>query len=119
MTKYEIIEQLANERRVETLVENITRQALSPNLKDLAQMVYVILLEYDEDKVIELWENNEINFFIVRIITNQYHSCNSPYFALFRRFNLMVDESMHLVKDAVIEKLDIMESTRVLNEDQQ
>ena len=76
---------LARERRVETMVENIAKQPLSADLKDLAQMVYVILLEYDESRLLDLWEHGQINFFIARIILNQYRSVNSPFYKLFRK----------------------------------
>jgi hypothetical protein len=49
-------------------------------------MVYLVLLEYDEDKILDLWEHNEINFFLARIIINQYRSTNSPFYSLFRKF---------------------------------
>ena len=51
----EMVTILAQERRVETMVENIAKQPLSADLKDLAQMVYVILLEYDEGRLLDLW----------------------------------------------------------------
>lgn len=86
MTKRDIIETLGKERRVEHLVENIAHRELCPVLEDLCQMVYLILLEYDEDKIQDLWDNGEINFFIVRIILNQYRSKNSPFFAQWRKF---------------------------------
>ena len=68
------------------MVENICHQQLTPDLKDLCQMVYLILLEYDEEKIQDLWEHNEINFFIARIIINQYRSSNSPFHTLYRKF---------------------------------
>jgi hypothetical protein len=86
--KKEIIEAIAKERLVETLVENITRREITPPLDDLVQMVYLILLEYDEEKIVDLWVNGEINFFIVRIIINQYRSVTSPFHALFRKFQM-------------------------------
>ena len=76
---------LANERRVETLVENIAHHSLTADLKDLCQMVYLILLEYDENRLVDLWDNDQINFFLARIIINQYRSSNSPFHALFRK----------------------------------
>lgn len=81
----EMVTILARERRVETMVENIAKQPLSADLKDLAQMVYVILLEYDEGRLLDLWEHGQINFFIARIILNQYRSVNSPFYKLFRK----------------------------------
>ena len=84
--KETIIETLANDRRVEALVENIAHHSLTADLKDLCQMVYVILLEYDESKLQDLWENDQINFFIARIILNQYRSSNSPFHAICRKY---------------------------------
>lgn len=82
---------LANERRVEAMVENIAHHALTDDLKDLCQMVYVILLEYDEGKIRDLWDNGQINFFLARVIVNQYRSSNSPFHALFRKFRERCD----------------------------
>ena len=81
-----IIETLAKERRVEAMVENIAHQTLTADLKDLCQMVYLILLEYDESKLQDLWENEQINFFLARIIINQYRSSNSPFHTIFRKY---------------------------------
>ena len=77
---------LADERRVETMVENIAHRALTDDLKDLCQMVYVILLEYDEERLRDLWDNGQINFFLARIIINQYRSSTSPFHAMFRKY---------------------------------
>ena len=84
--KETIIETLAKDRRVEALVENIAHHSLTADLKDLCQMVYLILLEYDESKLQDLWENNQINFFLARIILNQYRSSNSPFHTIFRKY---------------------------------
>lgn len=83
--KRRIIEALASERRVEAMVENIAHRALSPDLKDLCQMVYLILLEYDEDKLRDLWDKGQINFFLARIVINQYRSSNSPFHSIYRK----------------------------------
>lgn len=86
VNRSEIVSQMARERRVETMVENIAKTPLTADLKDLSQMVYLVLLEYDEGKIVDLWEHGQINFFIARIIINQYRSANSPFFKLFRKF---------------------------------
>ena len=84
--KETIIETLAKDRRVEALVENIAHHSLTADLKDLTQMVYLILLEYDETKLQDLWDNNQISFFLARIIINQYRSSNSPFHTIYRKF---------------------------------
>lgn len=83
--KMTIIDTLARERRVEALVENIAHHSLTADLKDLCQMVYLVLLEYDETKLCDLWENEQMNFFLARIIINQYRSSNSPFHTIFRK----------------------------------
>lgn len=87
MNKYEIIEEIANERMVERMVVNISHQELSPQLKDLCQMIYLILLEYDEKKIIDLHENKQMSFFLARIIINQFRSSHSPFHAIYRKFS--------------------------------
>lgn len=85
MTREEIIEEIANARYVEQLAKNICHSS-APEIDDLAQIVYEILLTYDEQKIVELYDNNQLGFFIVRVIKNQYFSNTSPYYQELRRF---------------------------------
>lgn len=71
-------------------------------------MVYMILLEYDEAKLQDLWENDQMNFFLARIILNQYRSSNSPFHTIFRKFQ---ERSVYMgvgadINDAALEKLN-------------
>ena len=86
MNRSEIVNEIAQKRLVETMVQNIAHQSLTPELKDLCQMTYLILLEYDEGKLQDLWSNHQINFFLARIIINQFRSSNSPFHTIFRKF---------------------------------
>lgn len=119
MNKAEIIEVIAQERMVETMVQNIAHQALSDNadLSDLCQMVYLILLEYDEDKLQDLWEHHQIRFFLARIIVNQYRSSYSPFHVTYRKFRQMVDNEIAKFCGSTcdIAVLDIMCSERVVD----
>lgn len=92
MERRDIIETLAKGRVVEKLIENIAHQPLSPDLKDLSQMVYMVLLEYDSDKIVELWNAGEMNFFIARVILNQYRSTTSPFHYQIRQYILMAQD---------------------------
>ena len=86
MSKSEIIEEVAKVGMVERMVQNIAHHTLDADLKDLAQMVYLILLECDERKLRDLWENEQMGFFLARIIINQYRSSNSPFHTIYRKF---------------------------------
>lgn len=93
MTKEEIVRTLAEQKAVEEMCKNVAHlSTLTPDLQDLAQGVYLILLEYDEEKLVDLWEHNALGFFIARIIANQYLSKNSPFYKLFRKFRSICDE---------------------------
>lgn len=121
-TKTEIIEAIAKDRMVETMVTNIAHKSMSADLQDLSQMVYLILLEYDEKRLQDLWINNQMHFFIARIIINQYNSVSSPFHTMFRKFRLMVDETIQFAAGQYskmdVEEADIMDTYRVLkNED--
>lgn len=86
MTKREIIERLAADQTVEQMVENIVRRHITGDLKDLCQMIYLFLLEYDEAKLVDIWEKGAIGFFIVRIIKNQYCLPSSRFLRAYRFF---------------------------------
>ena len=93
MTRQEIVERVAREQRVETILRNIAKQPVTGDLEDLCQMVYIILLEFDEDK---------INFFIARILMNQYQSVKSPFFATYRkrqRKQVSIEDYMNLADE--------------------
>lgn len=107
---------------VETMVTNIAHKPMSADLQDLSQMVYLILLEYDEKKLQDLWEHNQMHFFIARIIVNQYNSVSSPFHTIFRKFRLMVDDTIQFscghYSHMDVAESDIMDTYRVLkNED--
>lgn len=85
MTREEVIEEFAKERYVEKIVKNICKSS-APELLDLAQMVYEILLTYDETKIIDLYENGQLGFFIVRVVKNQYYSNTSPFYREQKKF---------------------------------
>ena len=81
-----IVEELARQQRVEAMLKKISgTDTLSGDLADLAQDVYLILLEYDEGKIVDLQRNGQINFFIARILVNQCRSSHSPFYRNYRR----------------------------------
>ena len=87
MTKQAIIEALAREHRIEQMCCAIAHErTLTADMKDLAQTVYLVLLEYDEEKIVDLWNSGALGFFIARIIINQYRSKSSPFYKQIRKY---------------------------------
>ena len=86
MTKNEIIEIIAKERLVEQICSNIAKSSdCDDTLKDLSQEIYLDLLSKDEEKIVNLYETNQIRFFVVRMILNNLFSKNSPYYQTFKK----------------------------------
>lgn len=87
MTKREIIEGMARTREVEHLVEAITRRPLDATTRDLAQMVYLYLLEFPEERLQDLYECRQLHYFTGRIIAQQWFTDRSTYNCQVRRFS--------------------------------
>ena len=86
MTKNEVISVIAKERMVEQICSNIAKSAdCDDTLKDLSQEIYLDLLSKDEEKIVNLYETNQIRFFVVRMVTNNLFSKNSPFYQTFKK----------------------------------
>lgn len=93
MTRDEIIGELASARAVETILRNIAgTDTLSPSLQDLSQMVYLALLEYDEEKIVGLHERNEMPYFVSRILMTNLTSPRSVWRYKILRFTQKITD---------------------------
>ena len=91
MTKNEVVNIIAKEKMVEQIVSNIAKSS-DDLLNDLVQEIYLDLLSKSEEKIVNLYETNQLRFFIVRMVTNNLFSKNSPYYQTFKKnANLTVD----------------------------
>lgn len=91
MTKGEIINIIAKDRWVESIIKNIAGDA-DDLLNDLAQDIYVDLMLKDEEKVVKLYEAKQLKFFITRMVLNNIRSKNSPFWMQYKRFTNNMNE---------------------------
>ena len=84
MTKNEVVETIAKEKMVEQICSNIAKSS-DDLLNDLVQEIYLDLLTKDEEKIVNLYETNQIRFFVVRMVTNNLFSKNSPFYQTFKK----------------------------------
>ena len=89
--KYKIIEELAKNREIEKIISRIN-PSNDDTLNDLSQMLYEDLLMKDDDKIIQLYENDQLNFFITRMVLNSINSKTSRYYYMFARHNNICEE---------------------------
>lgn len=91
MTRNDIIDELARKRTIEGLIRNIKNTEAAHNLQDLAEDLYLELLEKNEDLIVRMYNNNQLGFFIVRMIMNNIFSKNSRYYYRYKR--MQIDEN--------------------------
>ena len=92
MTKNEVISEVAKSRLVEKTIEGLTHQELDFDLSDLSQMIYEALLNQPEERVVDLWNNNEMPYFIIGIVRNQAFSNTSKFYYTIKKFRAMTDD---------------------------
>lgn len=94
-TKQEIIEGLSTQKKVEELISNITKAPPTDDECDLAQDIYLALLEKDDKLIEELYTSDQLIFFITRMLINNLRSITSPYFYKYKRYEnkkISIDE---------------------------
>lgn len=87
-----IIEELYREKVIRNIITNMN--VFEGDIDDLEQEVYAILLEYDVDKIIEMYNKKQLKFFIVGIITRQYFSKTSPFYKKYKKYYSLVDSNV-------------------------
>ena len=94
MTKYEVINIIAREHLVEKIVNKLLSSSKNPFdcPEDLIQDIYLLLLQKDDDLIVNLYNKDEIGFYLLKIARNQLLSKNSPYYQKYIRLLANSDE---------------------------
>lgn len=87
--KNQIITEIHNSGLLVELCNNMGVRA--NDIDDLIQEIYLIIAEYDEDRIVEMWEKSQLKFFLVRVISNQYFSKNSPFYKKYKKYYRLID----------------------------
>jgi hypothetical protein len=87
-----IITDLYEKRTVRDIIRNM--QVAEQDADDLEQEIYTILLEYDSDKIIEMYSKKQLKFFLVGVIQRQYFSKTSPFYKKYTKYYTLVDENV-------------------------
>ena len=84
MDKYKIIDEISKDKVVEEIVYNIGSKD-DEDLKDLIQDIYINLLEKEDNLIETLYNTNQLKFYIIRMVVNNIHSKNSPYYTKYKK----------------------------------
>ena len=76
---------------------------------DLKAEVFLVLCEMNEDKLIGMYERNELKFYIVRIMLNMIKSDRSNFYKSYRNYTEYVDNDteaeVNFDKSDLVDKL--------------
>ena len=87
MTKNDIIECWFRDNIVQDIVKEVTDGAHDAKYDDLVQMIYLSLLEKDEELIQNLHYNGQYKYYISKMVMLQIASKNSRLYYQLRRFS--------------------------------
>lgn len=82
ITKEGIIDMIWKDKEYKLACRNIAKG--DELYKDMFQELIIILCQYDETKLIAVYNRGEIKYFIVAIISRMWHSPRHPFYKLYR-----------------------------------
>jgi len=74
---------------------------------DLKAEVFLVLCEMNEEKLIGMYERNELKFYIVRVMLNMIKSDRSNFYKSYRNYIEYVDNDTEAIVD--FDKLDLVD----------
>lgn len=97
MTNNQIVEWCVANLKMKQLIRNCQVK----NVDDLQQYIYLTLLEYDNTKLNEVFNNNYMKAFVIRMILNQRNYYRSDY-----NLNYKLDPTKDDVSNSIFEPID-------------
>lgn len=89
MTKKQVINQLAKQKTIENILNKFVK--CHSYKDDLAQDLYISLLEKPDDQILKLYESGQLNYFIVGMIRHNIISKTSPFYKQYKKFQDLTD----------------------------
>ncbi len=74
---------------------------------DLKAEVFLVLCEMNEEKLIGMYERNELKFYIVRTMLNMIKSDRSNFYKSYRNYTEYIDNDTEVIVD--FDKLDLVD----------
>ena len=94
MTKYDVLDIIAREHLVDRIVTKLLSSSKNPFdcPEDLIQDVYLLLIEKDDKFIVDLYEREELAYYLLRVVRNQLLSKNSSYYYKYIKFGAHSDD---------------------------
>ena len=87
MTVEEVVELVAKEGWVEECIKTVSGGVWRSEYSDLTQDILIEML--NQTKIVDLYEKNQLRYYVMRIVRNNLQSCTSRFYYRYRRFSLL------------------------------
>ena len=85
MTVFDVVDILARNKEIEKIIMKVTNDSKEDTLNDLAQDLYMSILEKG-DKVVKIYEEGHIMYYLARLVMNNIASSSSPYYRTYLKW---------------------------------
>lgn len=86
--KQAIISNVAKTKLLSDIIHNVAKDNNDQDLKDLEQDLYIELLEKDDELIEYMFENNQLNYFLTKMVVNNINSNTSRYYYRYKKNKL-------------------------------
>lgn len=86
MTPEEILTKVVEEDLLYKLSMNITKGKRYEWFDDMFHDIYIQLLTKDREKIVQLYKNDQMKFFLSRVLMNNIQSTTSATYRNYRKF---------------------------------
>lgn len=83
----DIIEYIYKNKILSNIIKNVGYKENKINLQDLEQDLYLELLNLKDDILVKLYESNNLNYYLSRLVVNNIVSKNSRYYYKYKKNN--------------------------------
>ena len=87
MTTRGVVEYIARSKLIQECILVVTGGIWRSEYDDLVQDLLVEFL--DQEKIVDLYEKNQLRYYVMRIVRNNIQSATSRFFYRYRRFSLL------------------------------
>lgn len=78
-----IVEWIVKSQTLSKIVRQVTNNSTDDDLKDLIQDLLLSLLL--DTKLVGIYERNELNYYLARLVMNNIASATSPFYRIYKR----------------------------------
>ena len=82
-----VVEYIARSKLIQECIKVVTGGVWRSEYDDLVQDILIEML--NQTKIVDLYEKNQLRYYLMRIVRNNLQSCTSRFFYRYRRFSLL------------------------------